>query len=185
MSVPIIPTCPTDCSSIIPDVEFSECSPKVLFGEIKNIYIAAINAADFTDIESLAEWATRLNQTGGSVDSIRKLTVAGDMPLPDSTEIVGTGGRKFYPPKNWTVNFDIDDNTDSNYEFARTTGCNQRYKMWIEADNYIYGGATGIECDMQINPSIERGLQSIHKLVGKITWSSKFAPERHDSPFAE
>ena len=184
MSSPTNPTCPTGCASIVPGVAFSNCDPKIYFGEIRKIYVASGDADDFTDIESLAEWTARLAQTGGNYASIRELTVSGDQPLPDAGEIEISNKRKVYPPKKWVLNFDIDDLTDLNYEFARTTGCNQRVKVWYATDDHIYGGAVGILGDLVINPMIERGNQSVQKMTGSFTWEYKFAPERNDSPWA-
>ena len=184
MSV-INPTCPTDCSSLVPDVDFDACAPKVLFGEIHKIYLASSDATPFTDVESLAEWTVRIVETGGdAATAIRELTVSADQPAPDMSEIEISNKRKVYPPKKWTLSVDIDDLTDTNYEFVRATGCNTQFRMWYQTDDHIYGGTDGILCSVVLNPSIERGNQSIQKATGTITWEALYAPERNDSPFA-
>lgn len=178
------PTCPSGCNSIAPSVSFSACDPKFYFGEIRKIYVASGDAASFTDVEDLAEWTARLAESGGTIESIRELTVMGDLPLADFQEIEMSNKRKAYPPQKFTVNIDIDDISDTNYEFMRATGCNTQLLFWFATDDHIYGGNDGILASFKIGGIIERGNQSVQKLSGTITWESKFAPERNDSPFA-
>lgn len=146
--------------------------------------IASVDADDLTDVESLAEWTARIAQTGGNYASIREMTISGDMPVAEAGEIEISNKRKIYPPKKFTINFTVDETSDLNYEFMRTTGCNHRFKVWTVTDDHIYGGATGITVDIKMDQQIDRGNQSVQVFTGVITWESKFAPERNDSPWA-
>ena len=49
---------------------------------------------------------------------------------------------------------------------------------------HIYGGTDGILAMVNLRPQIERGAQSVNKLVGTITWSAKFSAERNINPYA-
>ena len=181
----INPTCPTGCSSVVPEVNFDACAPSVHFGEIHKVFIASSDVTAFTDVESLAEWTTRIAETGGTAAQvIRELTVMADMPTPDASEIEISNKRKVYPPKKWTLNVDIDDLTDENYNFIRATGCNTQYRIWFATDDHIYGGTDGILSSVVLNPMIERGNQTVQKATGTITWEALYAPERNDSPWA-
>ncbi len=180
----INPTCPTGCSTILPSVEFSLCDPSLHFGEIEHIYLANGDAEPFTDVENLAEWTARLSQDGQEANAIRDFHVMADLPAASADEIVVSLGRKAYSPATHVINVDIDDVSDLNYEFARTTSCNTIYKMWYATPDHIFGGTDGIDVTVNLRPVIERGQKSVNKLTGTITWESKFSAERHDNPFA-
>jgi len=180
----LVPTCPTDCSTLLPDVAFDACNPKIYFGEIHKVYLAAVGAADFTDVEDLAEWTARLAETAGDIDSIREFTVMADSPAPDQTVVELSNKRKARTPSTFTLNIDVDELSDENYEFMRTTHCNQQYKLWYATDDHMYGGNTGMDVDFFLNYLIERGSKSQQKMSGTATWESKFPPQRTDNPFA-
>lgn len=178
------PTCPTGCSSVLPDVSFDVCSPNVSFGEIQKIFIAMADAEPFTDWTNLSQWEAALALPTNDPDAIRELNVSADLPAPAVEEIVISLGRKIKSPATHTINVDIDDLSDENYEFARTTSCNSQFKMWFMTSDYMYGGNDGITVNIDLRPVIERGIKSLNKLTGTITWEAKFSPERATSVYA-
>lgn len=180
----ITPTCPDGCDFQLPVLSFDICTPSVAFGEITHLYIAAGDAAGFTDVTDLAEWTARLSDDSVDADAIRTLHVIADLPAASAEEIVISLGRKVYSPADHVINVEIDDVSDSTYEFARATSCNTGYKVWFATPEYIFGGTEGIDAMLNLRPQIERGIKSVNKLVGTVTWSAKFSPERHVSPFA-
>jgi len=180
----INPTCPTGCSTVLPSVDFDLCDPAIYFGEITHLYIAAGDAAAFTDVEDLAEWTARLSEDSVDPDAIREFNVIADLPAATADEIVISLGRKVYSPATHIINVDIDEVSDLNYEFARMTSCNTQYRIWFGTPNHVYGGTDGILASLNLRPVIERGIKSVNKLMGTAQWDAKFSPERHDSPFA-
>lgn len=179
------PTCPTGCSSILPIVNFDLCDPKVSFGEIEMVMMAAGDADSFTDWTDLSEWTARIDGTDISdPNKIRQMYVIADLPAAAADEIVISKGRKVYSPATHTINVDIDDLSDENYEFARTTSCNVQFKVWFFTKSHQYGGNDGILANVNLRTVIERGQKSINKLMGTITWEDQFSPERADSVFA-
>jgi hypothetical protein len=181
----IVPTCPTGCSSILPIVNFDPCDPKVSFGEIEMIAVAAGDSASFTNWEDLAEWTAKVDNTDiADHDKIRLMSVIADLPAASADEIIISKGRKVYSPATHVINVDIDDLSIENYEFARTTSCNVSYKMWFFTKSHQYGGNDGIPATITLRPVIERGQKSINKLSGTISWEAQFSPERADSVYA-
>jgi len=179
----LTPICPTGCDTNLPPVDFNYCDPAVEFEEITRIFVANYDAAALADVEDLAEWNTRLDNVNDGADLIRYFDVMADLPVPDRSPIDISRKRKVWPPAKFTINVDIDDVSDLNYEFMRTSQCNQRYRFWYVAGTKIFGGNDGFTADMILDYKIDRGTQSIHLITGQITWENQFSNERHDSPF--
>jgi hypothetical protein len=179
----ILPSCPSGCSFVLPVVAFDECAPQLHFGEIRHLYIAVGDVEPFNDWTDPTEWVNRIdNSNVHDLDKIRKLDVIGDLPAASRDEVIISLGRKILSPPTWTINLEVDDLTDENYELARMTGCNLSMKFWYETTDLLFGGNDGILGVLSLNPIIERGQKSLHKLVGTLTWESAYAPERADSP---
>lgn len=179
-----IPTCPTDCSSALPVVDFSKCAPQVHLSEIRRIFITKANAEDFTDWESATEWTARISETDVSGDdAIRPLTVIADKPAPTPVTQEISNGRTVTVSKNHTINYTVDDVSDDNYEFMRTLECGGSYKIWYETEGgFLYGGNTGITVNATGDDILNRGREEIETIAGTFTWRSKFHPDRALSP---
>ena len=185
MSVLLLPTCPTDCAGSLPEVAFDECAPVVHYGEIEKIYIARSDAADFTNVDLIAEWTTRLSDTSADPDAIRALTVIGELPEPEQSEITISGDRTVVGFKQFTLNVEIDETNDTNYLFLLTYECNVKVKLWFEtADGMLYGGNEGIDGTLRLNNTIPRERAEIAKFIGTFKWKSQFSPLRCASPMA-
>lgn len=176
----INPTCPTDCTGLAPEVEFTDCAPELSQGEIQWIYVADLDQTPFTDVEDPAEWAAKLADTGAN--KIRTLHVMGSLAVPDATETEITHGDKVWSTQTFTLEYDIVDISDKNYEFMRTMECNYKTRIWYATGTHLYGGNDGIEVNNRLSNVIEKGIKSLGKLSGKATWISKFSPERCANP---
>lgn len=177
------PTCPDDCTAILPDVEYSDCAPEINNAQIRNLYIANVGYG-LSDVTDAAEWQTRLAQTGGAANSIRKLTIVGDKPKPESTEKKISHDRIIKGKKAHTLNIEIDETNPTNYEMLRTLECGKQYIIWYEDEKYIYGGNDGIKASVNLDHIIDKDSQAIQLFGGDAKWTSQFHPERALSPLA-
>ena len=180
-----LPVCPTGCSSILPAMDFDACAPEISFGEIRKIYLMAFDGANLLNWESLAVWVARIdNDDILDDDSIRELTVSADLPVGESDEIIISDNRRIASPKTFSINTDIDDVSDLNYDFMRVTECGTLFKMWYATEDKLFGGNTGITVNVNMSYLIERGFKSIQKITGTFVWESQFSPERTTNPMA-
>ena len=179
------PTCPTDCTSFLADVDFDYCNPDVQFGEIDHLYIMSQAGDNLADWTSLSVWTARMALLPSSdTNAIVDLSVIGDYPMAETEEITISLGRKIQTPATHTINFEIDDVSDDNYELMRWLECNFLIKFWFAANEVLFGGHTGIEATLKAKYQIERGQKSLQKIVGVVSWESKFSPERTTNPMA-
>lgn len=175
-------TCPTDCSTWLPAVEFDDCNPAVDFGEITHIYVTGLGhgLVDWTDT---AEWASRLDDTTMGTDThIRTLIVKADKPPAESTEYEISNCRTFWGDKKHTVNFDIDETNITNYDFMRQLECGGQFTIWYGTPNYMYGGTHGIDVGMSMNDNITRGCRELNLISGTVKWNAKHHPEKIENP---
>jgi hypothetical protein len=189
MSIIILPDCPTDCTGVLESVSFSECAPEVHFGEIAKLYLWVDSAtppfASQAQYDSVPHWNTHLNQSGVAVDDIREFTVIGEMPEPEQTETPISGDRTVIGYKKFTLNLEIDETNETNYNFLLASECNGKYKCNFEtADGILYGGYLGLDVSVKMNQVIPRSRQEVVKIMVKITWSSKNHPFRQISLLA-
>lgn len=177
------PLCPTDCTTALGEVLFSDCAPNINSSEIKRVFLAKGNASPFSDWTTATEWTTRLAESGTDANAIRPLTVIGDKPAPANVTKDISNGRKHVVGKDHTLNFTVDDVSDENYEFMRATECGGKYRLWYETKGgYLYGGNEGIKCTVVMDDILNRGVDEIETLGGVATWRNKFSPERAKSP---
>jgi hypothetical protein len=170
MSVNHLPDCPTDCTG----------------AEIEKIYLWVDSATPpfDTDLQyqDPAHWATHLNQTATAISDIREFTVIGEMPEPEQTETPISGDRTVIGYKKFTVNFEIDETNEINYNFLLASECNGKYKANFEtADGILYGGYLGLDVSVKMNQVIPRERTGLVKIMGKLTWTSKNHPFRQIS----
>jgi hypothetical protein len=111
--------------------------------------------------------------------------VIADKPVGSPVVKEISNGRKFNLRKDNTLNVEIDDVSDENYNFMRVTQCGGEYKAWFEtAGGRLYGGNEGIDVSVVLDNVLGRGKDEIEKITGTLTWSDKFSPERIVSPIA-
>lgn len=177
------PLCPNDCDQPLAEVEFDDCAPEINASEIKRVFMAKGNAAAFNNWAQPQEWGERLSQAGTEQDAIRELTVIGDMPAGSGVSKDISNGRKYIIGKDRTLNFTIDDVSNKNYDFARSTECGGKYRLWFETmGGKMYGGNKGIKATVVMDIILNRGTDEIETIAGVATWRAKFSPERVESP---
>jgi hypothetical protein len=185
MSVLILPVCPTSCSASLVPVEFDECAPVLHYGEVSKIYIGEANSSIFSNVEDFAEWTARLDDTGIVANAILTLITMGEVTAPDRTETPLSGGRTIYSPGTYTLNFEVDETNDINYNFMLNSQCNLKYKFWYEtSDGMLYGGNEGLEGVIKLNQPVPKSREEIIKLTGEIKWKSATDPLRCVMPIA-
>ena len=182
MSVFIDPICPDGCDGADINVKYDECAPEIHTGEVTKIYLAKANYAGFTggkNVENATDWATELQS------NIKELTVIGDLPAAEVTEIPISGDRIAIGFKQFTLNFDIDETNDVNYQWLRTLECNMKFRLWFEtADGLLYGGPEGISASVRADLVIPRDRNDVTTFTGTAKWRSIFSPGRCKSPMA-
>lgn len=183
--------CPENCEEMnMPSVSFDDCNPELNESEIEWIAVAKTSATDFADVEDAEEWTTRITQTAAGTapvpdNTIRMLRVIGDKPAPEVQNRLISGGRSVQTGKTHTLNIEIDDTNEVNYEFARSTACNASYKLWyITRGGLVYGGICGQNAQMILNLIQNRGDGEIEKYIGTVTWKDKIDPPRANFPLA-
>jgi len=184
MSTNNIPSCPTDCTSVLPSNEYNYCTPAIATGEIERAYLASADAECFTDWTSITEWTARISETSTDPDTIRRFRVVGELPEGTGDEVLISLGQKYFTEKTFVVNIETEDVSDTNYTFMRWLECQQTIKLWFEAGGKLFGGNCGLDVNVKPNYKIEKGRKTLHKIMMVFTWDSKFSPERTDSPFA-
>lgn len=176
--------CPTDCSSILPVVEFSECAPQLLQAQVTKIYLAN-DGYPLTNWDDPAEWAARVSNTSTDPNAIRELTVIASIADPSVTEKKISGGRTVYSPQEFTISGRIDDNSDTNYDFARATGCNRQYRMWFATlGNKLYGGNEGILTNVRVWEVVPEDDLEYATLSIQMKWKNQLLPLRITNPIA-
>ena len=178
--------CPNNCETELPEVRFSKCSPTIVLSEIVRIFLGKQSTEPFTDWKSATEWTTRLSENGTTANAIRPLTVIADKPAGSPVVKEISNGRKYNLRKDFTINIEIDDVSEENYEFMRVTQCGGEYKLWFEtAGGRIYGGNEGIDASLVLDNVLGRGKDEIEKITGTASWDDKFSPEMCNSPIAK
>jgi len=186
MSVLYLPVCPTDCSGAVAPVAFDDCVPELHWGEVSEIYIVGFDPdfVPFTEgnITSLAEWLLRMDQEDD--DMIRMLTVIGEFTEAEITEVPYSGDRIAIGFKTFNLPFEIDETSQTNYEFLLNLECGGHFRIWFEtSDGVRYGGLEGIEASVRLNLVIPRERTALVKFIGNITWKSLYSPFRNVTPF--
>lgn len=173
-----------DCNYTLPEVDFSEdCAGETYASEIEELFIAKADAIPFTDWEDAAEWASRLSDTASvSGNEIRRLIVIGDKPAAQSVMLTVSKKRKKKVDATHQLNFDVDDLTQKNYDFALAMQEGRMVRAWWKnRGQNMFGGNEGVLAFMEINPVSGRG-DEIEKLIGNLAWNSVSDPERVASP---
>jgi hypothetical protein len=183
MSNLILQPCPTDCAGSHGEVSFDPCAPIRHYGEISKLYVGRIDGADFTNVDQIGEWTTRLSDTVDTADSIRTLYGMGEMPAPEQTEKLVSRGEYAYSPFTFNFTFAVDDTNDTNFDYMLATYCNQRRKVWFEmSDGMLYGGNTGIEVILKGNQPLLPGREDFIVINFSGKWKSPSYPLRTLSP---
>ena len=172
--------CPIGCESAKFNSAFDECAKQLHFGEITRIAVASNTFVGFTDVEDKTEWESHV-----ASGDIELLVVKGDIGEPEQEEIEGTDGSTIYGAPTFTLNFEIQDLTDENFEMLRKTYCNSVHKIWYLTADHVYGGNAGISStNVRMHGAIERGSTTLQRINGtaKFRTKSNNTPKRTDRP---
>lgn len=175
---------------VLPPVVTDYCTPKVRKGQIQKVYITRATTADvFTDVESLSEWNTRLDDDavipGTGAAPIRTLPVIGSIAEPDVTESDISLDRKYRSEPVQTLTWRMDDLSVENIDLVRDyqeAGA-ATVKMWFEAGGLIFGGNSGIDCTIKAGLVIPEGRTDFMTANGTFVWTG-VTPSAAVSPFA-
>ena len=179
-----LPVCATDCTTTLPVVSFSECAPVLLQAQVSDVYLAN-DGYPLTDWRDPAEWAARLSNDSTDANAIRHMTVIASIADPTVTEKKISHRRIVYSPQEFTITGNIDDNSDTNYDFMRATGCNRQYRMWYATlGGKLYGDNNGILTNLRMWEVIVEDDNEYAVLRLQLKWKSQFAPPRIDNPLA-
>jgi hypothetical protein len=188
MSILVLPTCPTTCAGTLGVIDFNECAPEVHFGEISKIYLWVLGQHPFasdTEHGTPATWAAKISETAVTDGAIREFIVIGEMPAPEQTVTPISGDREVTGFKKFVVPFEIDETNETNYNYLLLSECGGKYSANFEtADGMLYGGTHGIEVSIKLNQVIPKERTGVVKIMGTMSWSSKFHPLREVSPIA-
>ena len=174
--------CPDDCSSVAPEVAFSECSPDVNEARIDKVYLTNVGQglADWGDIN---EWTSRLSNTGSAIDDIRTLFGIGAKAAPESTEIKISLGRTIYGKKKHTITFKIDETNPTNHAMLRQLECGGTFLIWYETSGgLLFGSTDGIVVSIKIDMVIPDDAQQLITYEVTLTWEDRFTEPYIVSP---
>lgn len=173
--------CPNDCTSPLAAAEFNYCDADTNHGEVDQLLMAAADAAPIVNIEDLAEWLTRINQTSADVDAFRRLNVIMEKPAAEG-EMENLGGGYEKPkPATHTLTGRIVETGDTNYNFIRTLQCGGRYTISWTAGKYIYGTQEAKVSARLVTP-LEKTENEYFQVT--ITYEDIHDPARGSNPFA-
>lgn len=178
--------CPQDCSSPLPTPEFNACNPEFNLSEIEEIFIGKADFTGFDDVEDVEEWNDFLDgadpYSPGTPELVRVIVI-GDKPAKSDLTVTGSQRRIITYDSTHTLNFEIDETNDANYEFMRKLQCGAKYRIWwLTRGGKMYGGNKGVLASVTIADVLDRG-DAIERFVGAFTWNNKFDVARTPSPF--
>ena len=180
MSYPII-TCPTGCENDVPVISMDECNPAVDFSEIDKLYITAIDQglSDWTD---LAEWASRIDNSGAGIGDIREWWVSGEMPDPERNITEIDNDREVSSRMKFMQTIQVYETNTINYDAVRFIQCGTRFLLWYSSGEYLYGGTGGIEVSIIASHQITKGSRETKIIQLIVSWEADHNPERIDNP---
>lgn len=179
------PTCLDGCDVRPPGLSFTDCDPEVHEGEIDRLYFMALNGNPLIDWTNLAEWNTRLSNTSLDINAIRFMNVVGEKPAAEGETIKISRNRKIVLQKVHTINYDVDETNQENYDALRQKECGGNFVWWYQtAGGLLFGGNDGIEAFGDENDVIPKDRAELNLFVGVLTWDYKFHPERTTNPMA-
>lgn len=185
------PNCPTDCGqNSLPAVDFADCAEAVVIeeSEICAVYMTTPDynnpgqpSAKPADWGSAASWASVIG------NGVLELFGVGDMPVSDPNVVTISKRRQRKLSGLRTINFDIDDMSDANYNLIRELACGNDVVIWFATyGGYLYGGDNGFQVSVTVSdPELGRGEGTY--ALGKLQfqWRAKSAPPRIMNPLAE
>ena len=167
----------------IPPISLNEQNPESNFGQVTDILIADLN----NPLSALTQTAleTRLDETAEEGTEIRRLTVIGDKPQPESAVVDISHKRKYKSARKHIVNFKVDETNDVNYAFLQSMiadSVSNVLAWYIVDEKHFFGGTAGIECSITLDHVIPESNDEVQHIIGTLEWTSNSYPDRTDYP---
>lgn len=172
-----------NCEDALPAITgWNHCEPNYKFGEIEAVIISHISLPEGGDVYPTSITSTDDWQALFDADVAFLLPTRGTLAAPEQTVLDASGGRKAYPPAEFTIDARIDDLGDNVYASLKQYR-NKIVRMWFIAGGGIFGGDTGIS-PVTVNTSlvIEEGFDTMHNLTMNLVWKAEEIPDRDDAP---
>lgn len=126
-----------------------------------------------TDWTIEADWKAAIDN-----GDVCKINVIGDMPAPEQETLTLSKRRKKVGKKKFSLNLDIDEFSEANYEAMRKWECGASVFLWFQTiDGGLYGGENGIYLDItEANSPLTRGEGQYKKILLKAEWERSCHP---------
>jgi hypothetical protein len=178
------------CATILPVISADYCNPNINYARINQIFFTRLEDT-ITSPLNLANFVSRLDNTTalaapGTKAKIRYLNGIGSLAAPSVNELDGSLGRKYKSKADFTIEFDVDDTSQSNYDFMKAISAQggQTYACWWEAGGLLFGGLTGVPATLYASYEIVAGDKDIQKMKVSLKWSAVSLPDRQAYPTA-
>lgn len=170
------PVCPDDCAAALPIPKFRSCNPKFLFGNISDLYATNVGYP-LEDETDPTEWADRMALPPNDPSKIIRLIVNAEKPDAEVPEVVASHGRTAYGTPKHTVQGEIDEVSDENYEFMRAIRCGKTIKFWYKLfGGKAYGGPSGVDASFKVGHIIPKSAQELVNMPFTLKWDAQFDP---------
>lgn len=167
----------------IAEVDFDLCNPDVRTSEIKRLFLALPQSAEFVDWSIADAWNDRLSQTSNDVNAIRTITCIGDKPAPVSIRKDISLQRKKITYKTHTLLITIDEVTAANHAFIIALKKGRILRVWYETTGrQMFGGNSGIVAMVYGDMVLARGQGEIAVYELQIIWNKLRTEDRIESP---
>lgn len=178
-------TCPTDCDGIVPIVDNSECAPAIGYGEVAYWLIG-------NEDQPLSNWtdpavlSSRIdNDDDSDITKLRILQGVGTMTTEFGEQKPIHAGLFSFGKNTTTLELKVFNNSETNYDFMRATGCNLAFRVWpITSDGYYYGGNDGIRLVVQGKEDIPESRDDFRVITLRGQFKPTRAPLRTEFPLA-
>jgi hypothetical protein len=149
--------CPVGCTTFSLGAKFNNCNKEYKFGEITEIAVMANDKTGFTNVEDLAEWATKI-----TANDVEVLEVKADLGEAEQEENNVGKGVIIDGIPHYSVAFEIFELTPENLALVDKVKCNPLMKVWLKSENFTLGGNSGfVNATMKLNLNITEGMNKI------------------------
>lgn len=178
----------TICNTVLPEVSADYCAPKVNYARINRIFFTRVGDALTAFPPTLAAWTARLSNTtalpaAGTLAPIRQLNVIGSLDKGSVSEIDISLSRKINSKPDQTIQYAVDDTSDTNYNFMQeiSEAGGGVYACWFEAGGKLFGGAAGFTATLSADYEIGNSDKELQKITGTLKWTGAL-PDRSNYP---
>lgn len=173
-------TCPT-CEDQLVEIGFNECGPELQDDGFIGLLLTR-PGQPFANIEDPAEHTSRTSETSSAADAVRRLLGVGSY-APEYGSTFKVGRLNQYNKNTATVTFKVYDNNATNYEFARSLGCNTSFLAWrIDSNGNVYGGNSGISAVLNAREPMTEDLTGKKYIEIQYTYEYTNMDARNDYP---